>query len=46
MHQPLLRDDWMIVVALPFSWAICGVEILGQRHASMSGYIFADEFQV
>lgn len=28
--QPLLWDDWLIVVGLVFSWACCIIQIIGR----------------
>ena len=31
IKQPFLRDDWIIVLAIPFSWSVAIIQIRGRR---------------
>ena len=32
--QPLLMDDWAILLAVPFTWAVCASQIAGKAQSS------------
>ena len=38
MKQPVLWDDWMIVLAVPFAWGCCIIQIMGRTVPSPKHY--------